>query len=76
MAYKKKSKSRKHFGRKEYNETKQGRVQIKNKSCNKRQTTWRREKKETKSRKQREEIKVAEEKKEKKTGILTLMSIM
>ena len=78
MAYKNKSKSRKHFGRKEYNETIEGRVQIKNKSCGKRQnskeflltqSTWRREKKkETKSRKQREQIKAAEEKKEKKRG--------
>ena len=71
MAYKNKSKSRKHFGRKEYNETIEGRVQIKNKSYGKRQnskeflltqTTWRREKKETKSR-NREEIKAVEEKK-------------
>ena len=42
-----------------------GRVQINPKSCGKRQTTWRREKKETKSR-NREEIKAMEEKKEKK----------
>ena len=64
MAYKNKSKSQKHFGRKEYNEIIEERVQIKNKSCGKRQTTWRREKKETKSWKLREEIKAAEEKKE------------
>ena len=40
-----------------------GRVQINSKSCGKRQTTWRREKKETKS-ENREEIKAAEENKE------------
>ena len=58
MAYKNKSKSRKHFGRKEYNETIEGRVQIKNKSYGKTQnskeflltqTTWRREKKKPKA---------------------------
>ena len=42
-----------------------GRVQINPKSCSKRQTTWRREKKETKSR-NTEEIKAAEEKKKEK----------
>ena len=42
-----------------------GRVQINPKSCGKRQTTWRREKKETKSQ-NREEIKAAEENKENK----------
>ena len=49
-----------------------GRVQINPKSCGKRQTTWRREKKETKSR-NREEIKAA---KEKKKGILTITLVM
>ena len=51
-----------------------GRVQINPKSCGKKQTTWRREKKETKSWKQREEIK-AGRKKRKKKWILMLMSI-
>ena len=39
MTYKNKSKSRKHFGRKEYIETIEGRVQIKNKSYDKRQNS-------------------------------------
>ena len=44
---------------------KRGRVQINPKSCGKRQTIWRREKKETKSR-NREDIKPRKKKKKKK----------
>ena len=80
MAYKNKSKSRKHFGRKEYNETIERRVQIKNKSYGKRQnskeflltqTTWRREKKKKKKPKaenRENKLKLRKKKKKKKRG--------
>ena len=78
MAYKNKSKSRKHFGRKEYNETIERRVQIKNKSCGKRQnskeflltqSTWRREKKKKPKAENREnKLKLRKKKKKKKGG--------
>ena len=64
MAYKNKSKSRTlTLGERITMRQNRGRVQINPKSCGKRQTTWRREKKETKS-ENREEIKAAEENKE------------
>ena len=64
MAYKNKSKSRTlTLGERITMRQNRGRVQVNPKSCCKRQTTWRREKKETKSW-NREEIKVEEEKKE------------
>ena len=72
MAYKNKSKSRTlTLGERITKRQNRGRVQINPKSCGKRQTTWRREKKETKSW-NKEEIKAAEEKKK---GILTITSV-
>ena len=70
MAYKNKSKSLTlNLGERITMRQNRGRVQINPKSCGKKQTTWRREKKETKSQ-NREEIKLR--KKKKKKGILTL----
>ena len=64
MAYKNKSKSQTlTLGERITMRQNRGRVQINPKSCTKRQTTWRREKKETQSQ-NREEIKAAKEKKE------------
>ena len=82
MAYKNKSKSQKHFGRKEYIETIEGRVQIKNKSYDKRQnskeflltqTTRRREKEKPKAGNREKKKKL---RKKKKKEILTLTSVM
>ena len=83
MAYKNKSKRRKHLGRKEYNETIEGRVQIKNKRCDERQnskeflltqTTRRREKKRKNQKPEIERRKKSCGRKKQK-GILTLTSV-